>query len=542
VSPRNQKKFRRHTKIATTARMEDRKPSFLILLYCLVPASLVASKAEAVQYQVDDFTISVQSTLGYTLGARTAPLDNGALSLNNDDGDRNFRSGLMANRLQALEQVRISDGNYGLRGSFLAWIDTAYLQNNKNNSPATFNSTGIGPQSFPSGTVANEGRRIEPLALFVYGAEYFNNGNNKLSWQVGRQTITWGESLFSTTGLSGLQAPIDAYQGSLLPNPEAQALFLPTGAARFGYSIGSVQLEAYWQFEYEPDILSGVGSYFSSTDELGPGAERLLTGGGTAFLRAPDIRPANGLDQFGFAAHDTVGQYQFGLYFVRGIPKTPSLYTDRGALNPLNPAQSGKYVIAYAQPVNAYAVSASTVLLNGENIAGELSARTNQPLVSGPTFTSASPANYSNPLYAAGDVMNFVVNTIYITPPLPLMPNGATIEGELSANKVLSYTRKNALVPGNTSYGASFEVVFVPNWFPTSTVEIETPFGITNTFLGDSQYTGAAAGTSTYDVGVKAVYKNNYTLGLNYQRYAGPANRQALLDRDFVTAYMQLNF
>ena len=519
--------------------------------------------AAAATLKLGDFTITLQSTLGYTFGERTAPVNNELATLNSDDGDRNFRSGVIANRFQTLEQLNISDGDYGLRASALAYIDTVYLQNSKNNSPNTFNSFGIGPQGFPSGTVANEGRKIEPLALFIYGAEDFDGGNQKLSWQLGRQTITWGESLFSLDGISGLQAPVDAYQGDLLPNPQAQALFLPTGAFSAAYQFANgVSIDGYWQFEFEPDILPGVGSFFSTSDEIGPGAQRILAStiseGAASINRAPDIRPKNGLDQFGFAAHDSIGNYEVGAYFVRGIPKGPNVYTDvgeavvggvpvvtdPGVINLAHPngPQIGLYNIVYAQPVNAFALSASTLFMSA-NVAGEISDRINQPLISAPNVSSSDPANFNNPLYAIGNVVAAQLSTIYQSPPLPLMPNGGVLEAELNLSDVTSINKNRAnLVPGNTSEGGAFEAVWTPNWFPRSDLEIETPVGWTTTFLGDSQFDGSAAGTTTYDVGIEAIYKYNLTIGANYQRYAGPLDRQANLDRDFLTVYVQKTF
>lgn len=519
-----------------------------------------ASPARAATVQLGDYTVTLQSTLGYTFGVRTAPLDNEAININTDDGDRNFRSGVMASRFQTLEQFGIKKGDYGLRASALAYIDTKYLQDNKNNSPSTLNGYGFGPQGFPGGTVANEGRDFEPLALFLYGAESFAGGEQKLSWQLGRQTITWGETLFSLEGISGLQAPVDLYQAQLLPNPQAQALFLPTGAASVTYDFGSgISAAAYWQFEYKPNTVTGVGSYFSQFDFVGPGAQRILVplpspanmlyGPYGAFYRTADIRPANGLDQFGFSVHDTIGSYTLGAYFVRAVPKTPNVSITPGAPGPGAAGLSlGHYAIEYGLPANAYAISASTIFM-GANVAGEISGRTNQPLLSEAINSPGSNISYGNTDYARGDVVNADLSALYLTEPLPLMPNGTTIAGELTWNKVVSVTsHKTSLLPGNNSVGGSFEVTFTPAWYPRSDIEVQTPIGWTNTFLGDSQYgqtiyaAQATAGSSTIDMGVQAIYKNSLTLGANYQRYAGPPNRQALIDRDFVTVFVQKTF
>lgn len=523
-----------------------------------------AKVALAATQQLGDVTVTLQSTIEYTLGERTAPVDSAMYpssdpltSNNTDDGDRNFRYGIMENRIQALEQLGIVDGNYGLRASALTFLDGVYLQNNKNNSPSTFNAFDVGNQGFASGTVANVGRKFEPLAIFVFGSENFGNGNQKLSWQVGRQTITWGESLFSLNGIAGLQAPVDAYIGQSEPNPQAQALFLPTGAASVAYDFGNgITVDAYWQFEYEPDIVPSAGSYFSPADFVGPGAQRIIfspveNGIAESVYRGPDIRPSNGLDQFGFASHDTLGNFEVGAYFVRGISKVPNVYLNAPAFFAPHPAglEVGQYQLAYAQPTNAYAISASTLLF-GANVAGELSGRTNQPFMSGLSpYTSANPANYSNPLYASGNVINLDLSEIYLSSPLPLMPNGAQFISEFTFNDVVGAIKNEANeAAGSTREGAAFEAVFMPNWYPRSNVEVDMPVGWTAAIVGDPLYNNLGtkistnAGTGTIDVGLKAIYKANLTVGVNYQRYYGSPNQQALLDRDFATVYIQKTF
>lgn len=523
------------------------------LALCIMP--IAWSGARAATFTLNDgITVTLQTTLDYTGGIRTAPVDSQIATLNTDDGDRNFRSGVMANRLQTLEQLNVRDGDYGLRASAFAWLDTVYLQNSKNNSPNTFNSYGIGTKGFPSQTVANEGRRIEPLALFLYGTEYFDGGEQNLKWQIGRQTITWGEALFSLDGISGLQAPVDAYEGSLLPNPQAQALFLPTGAVSLNYNFGDGNsVAAYWQFEYEADILPGVGSYFSPADIVGPGAQRILASpideGAASLYRAPDITPANGLDQFGVSAHTRIGQYGIGAYFVRGIPKGPNVYVNAFARSSYKETPTGlsvgQYNLAYAQPVNAYALSFTALAFGNANVTGEISGRTNQPLVGSESlYTSSTPASYNHPLYPIGDVLDAQLSMIDLTPPLPLMPNGTSIAAELTMNKVLTVTRnRENLEPGRTAQGASFEITFEPSYYPLPNLEVEFPIGWTTAFYGKSQYDSTEnAGTGTIDVGITGVYRSVWTMGLNYQRYYGSASGEPYLDRDFATLFLQYSF
>lgn len=503
---------------------------------------MLPTPSQAMQWQAGQVTVTLQSTVGWTGGYRVSPIDNSYLSknINGDDGDRNFRHGVMANRFQDLEELNIRDGDYGLRGSFLAWIDTVYLHNNENNSPYTVNTYSTGPRGFPSATVANEGRRIEPLALFLYGAEYFDSGRERLSWQLGRQTITWGQTLFTFDGIAGLQAPIDYYQAATLPNPQAQALYLPTGAAQAAFMFANgISVDGYWKFEYMPSILPGVGSYFSASDITGPGASQYIQGyHGDPYPNAPrlaDRRPPNGLDQFGISLHDTIGNYTYGAYFVRAIPTTPGVVFQ--AQNIIK-----DYAQYYPDPVNAYGVSFSTTV-GQANVAGELSGRTNQPLSSSIVLGGPLPG-YGKVPYAKGDIVNASISTTFLTNPLPLFPNGIAISAETTFNDVVSVTaNRDNIVPGTTNDGGSTEMVLDPNWYPMPNLELDTPIGWSESYIGDSKFDGGEqAGTGTFNASMRFTYKANLQFGVNYQLYYGSINREPLVDRDFITVYINKTF
>jgi hypothetical protein len=267
-----------------------------------------------------------------------------------------------------------------------------------------------------------------------------------------------------------------------------------------------------------------------------------------SIYRGPDIRPSNGLDQFGFAAHGSYGVADFGLYFVRAIPKSPGLYVNAPNISPTGQAglNVGQYYEYYALPVNAYAVSTSAQVF-GANVGSEISVRTNQPFASEIEGPLVSVPTYNHQLYARGNVLNATLSAIEITPPLPLMPNGLTADAEVVMNEILGYSRfKENLQPGTTRGGGSFEATVTPDWFPIPGLEVDLPIGWTTTFLGDSAFTSSNAGTGTIDVGIKGIYKANLTFGVNYQRYYGTGTladpRQPDLDRDFVTVYVQRTF
>jgi hypothetical protein len=324
----------------------------------------------ATLYNNGTVTISLESTLSWTLGVRVAPTNSQLLAnKNNDDGDRNFRQGLVENRGDILEQLDIADGNYGFHGSFAAWLDTVYLHHNQNNSPSTYNS--FGPNdSFISATVNQQGRKFEPLTAYVFGSNYFNNGNQNLTWRFGRQTVLWGDSLFfGKDAIAGGQAPIDLYRAQAVADLQAQDLFLPTGSIYLSYDVNPhLTIQAYDNFEYEADQYPGVGSYFQFADFLAPGGQRVLIAnlgpaGDLSVYHGRDQTPANGFGQFGVAVRSHIGTVDLGAYYIRFDDKSAQVYefVNRNDIpTPANGGLSlGTYSLVYAQNINAFGISAS---------------------------------------------------------------------------------------------------------------------------------------------------------------------------------------
>ena len=560
-----------HVRTAPRLRKNLLRGSALVGLAVIAGISSDGPNAHAATlYNNGAVTISLESTLSWTVGVRTGSPNSQLLANpNGDDGDRNFRHGLVENRGDILEQLDIADGNYGFHGSFSAWLDTVYLQHNQNNSPSTYNN--FGPNnSFTSATVNRQGRRFEPLSAYIFGSEDFGNGNQNVTWRIGRQTVLWGDSLFfGKDAIAGGQAPIDLYRASTVADLQAQDLFLPTGSIYVSFAVNPfLTIQAYDNFEYEADQFPGSGSYFAANDFLSPGGERILIAptpaGELAVYHGHDQTPANGFGQFGVALRSHIGDVDVGAYYVRFDDKGPQVYAFSPAPGAPIPAKGGysvgTYSLVYPQNINVFGFSGSGTIMDA-NVAGEISGRTNMDLFSGPgiTIPYGEQANTTtHPRYAIGDTIDAQISTLYVTPALPLMPGGASIAAEAVWNKVLTVTEnKSALVPNRTSEGAAVEAVFTPtyyNFFPQT--EIDVPIGVTANIIGRSQYDpGMNAGTGLINLGVKAIYRQTWVVGMNYARYYGtptavPAasnnpsgtNGQPYIDRDFVSLYVQHTF
>lgn len=145
-----------------------------------------------------------------------------------DDGDRNFKRGLVSNRVDLFSEFDIAYKNMGLRLSGAAWYDDVYNRGNDNRS-ATVNSASVPAGRFTSGTRDMMGRKAELLDAFVY----FNSdemSETPFTVRVGRHSVLYGETLFfGANGIAGTQAPIDTIKLLSVPGSQFKEIIRPVG-------------------------------------------------------------------------------------------------------------------------------------------------------------------------------------------------------------------------------------------------------------------------------------------------------------------------
>jgi len=504
-------------------------------------------------YDSQDVTVNLETTVEYSNIYRVndpSAILAGPTNANGNDGDSNFRHGIVDNTFDIVPVFDIKVGNYGVHVSGEAYLDTPYLQKNKNNEPGTFNPYTTGSnRDFTSATRNINGENAELLDAFGYGTEYFGADNSQaITLKIGRQTLLWGQSLFFTSsGIAAGQAPVDIIKAQSLPNPQAQQLFLPVGQAAITYQPNAIlTFQAYYQFEWEPDTFQGSGAYFNSGDFLDKGGQRLILGPGVYAYRGKDNRPTHN-GQFGVSLQATLGNYDLGFYALRFDSKAPEIYL--GLPAPGQPANSaGTYHLVYPRDIAIYGTSLSTTV-GPANVGGEISGRTNMPLDSGIgllynplTFAPVVANASSHPLYAVGDTIDAQASAIYISPAIPFDPGGVSIDGEAQVGHLLEVTaNKSALAAGRDSTAGKFEVVISPTYYNVlPNLEVQFPIGISYNLFGRSQIDQTENHrTGTFSVGVSATYQTTWIAGLTYQDYLGAAN--TVLNADADRGYLSFN-
>jgi hypothetical protein len=523
--------------------------------------------ALAYDYQFNDgVDVNFINTLQYSVLERTAPespfFQN---SPNSNDGDNNLRAGIVSNRFDLLSKLDISYDNYGFDVSADSFYDTVYNQKTQNGDASTYNPVSTASDKFTSATRTQAGRNIELRNLFVYGSQIV--GNVPVTLRVGRLVNIFGESLFfANNGVAYGTAPIDIYRATEVPNTQAKDLFLPTGQVLLTVQpTNAISVTAYYQFEWEKYNFIPAGSYFSPADLLDAGGQRLIA----EPVGTPGLPPGTEADlyrgadqkglstgQFGIAVHydPATAAYDLGFYALQYNDSEPQIYIRPAAGFPTfipgrpNALEVGTYNLVFPNHIQIYGMSASTTY-GATNFAGEISARTNEPLESSVTVLPGESANNTNAmLYAKGDTLHYQASAIYLGTASPLW-QGCSWLTEAAGDNLLGFTENRGAF--NRSYqhmALGFRTVFTADYFHVLPgFDLAVPVGLGWNFMGlapDTQgfnITGIDRG-GDLTIGLTGTYHDVWTGGISYTRYIAPPNRDVYADRDFVQFNVERSF
>lgn len=540
-------------------------------------AVLVLCSQAAHAFQVDtgnpDFKLRWDNTVKYSAAWRTqnpsSKLTQGQVALNQDDGDRAFNKGLISNRTDILSELDLSFQSFGARLSGAAWYDTEYQNDNDNDDPARANQRSVAYDEFTDDTRHLHGGDGELLDAFVYW-----NGEvaeRATSVRAGRHGLIWGESLFfGANGIAGGMAPVDVVKAQSVPNTQFKEITRPVNQLSGTFQLtDDVSLGAFYQLEWEQTRLPGAGSYFSTSDTIGEGNERLIVGapfpaflGGNpsspaAFFHGND-KEARSSGQGGLQLKYSAETVEYGLYAIQYHDKTPKLYLkpSTGAPN-FATGQIGEYYWVYPEDIRALGASFSTTM-DEYSFAGEASMRWNMPLVSnGQTVLPGVVAdNDDDALYAVGRTAHVNLNVLASFGPNFLARESGFV-GEIAWNRLLNVTKNRAaLDPNATDDGLGFKMVYTPTYRQLfSGIDISIPLGVSYFPLGKSAVVSSFGPDNGGDIniGITATYLDRVTAGLTYTHYYGAEDtnlnalsqfnyKQSLKDRDYLAFSVKTTF
>lgn len=517
-----------------------------------------------------DLKMRWDNTVKYSAAWRVKGLDEAiAADVNLDDGDRNFKKGLVSNRVDLFSEFDLTYKNImGVRISGAAWYDDVYNRSN-DNPGGTANVFSVPQNEFTDSAKRIMGRKAEFLDAFVF---LRNDPSAATAYTVraGRHSVLYGESLFfGSNGIANAQSPVDLIKLLSVPSSQFKEIIRPVGQVSTQIQLSPrVSVGAYYQYEWEKTRLPASGSYLSDADFVGPGAERFLvspSAAGPAFFVTEQSARDSGQGGLQLRFRPSAWDVEFGLYAARYHDKGPQLYVRPTGLPPEpGTLRVGDLQQVYAEDIKTYGASFSTVL--GEaNVAGEMSYRTNAPLVSDPqvALPGVVADGRDNPFFAVGKTAHAQVSFIYLLGNSPLW-DGAELLGEVAWNRRLSVTKNPAAIDPNTTRDAwALRILFVPQFFQVFPgVDLTMPIGIGYNPSGRSsavfKFNGGVEKGGDFSIGLTADYAKKVKAGVTYTHFYGrtgpflePTNAfgaqrlsydQSLKDRDFISLSVQMTF
>ncbi len=512
-----------------------------------------------------DTVLDVATTLRWGGAWRVKDRDSKLVSdINSDDGDRNFDKGdMINNQFSAIMDIELRyKDTYGFFLRPKAFYDFAYRDGNSNNSPITNNNGPVwgGPlhdnDDFMDQTKDQLRDKVEILDAYAYGE--FNPLGHAFNLRVGRQVVSWGESIFLLNSISSAQSPVDA-TAAHNPGTELRDIFLPVGQVYGQLDLSeNLTLEAYYQWEWDENRIDEAGSYFSTDDYLFRAGKRYLVPVDLSYGLAASIDStgrdlAKNSGQWGAALRylvPSLDDTEFGLYYINYHDKMPELigsfsggtpYLDWTTLVPgpdgelLNLVDSSSYKIKYAQNIHLVGASFGTVLFD-TNVSGEVSYRSNQPVM------VADPNNILEFSYNRAHVLQGQVSFIHImSQRLALIWDDATLLGEVGFNRVDG--EDGDLIDDSFAWGGTVELDMT--WFNLLLPKLDLTVPVVYQFNphGTSPVLGTfSEHNDSLGVSLNFTYRSVYQVGFGYTTYIGKPEDNKLTDRDFVSMNFKYTF
>ena len=204
----------------------------------------------------------------------------GSFSPNGDNGNLNFNKGDIVHATAKITSdlsFNLYDFNVFVRG--LALFDDKYSDFEQTHPDTTFQPRHDG---FSKAGEDRLGMDVRLLDYFV--SRTFEFADRQINIKVGNQVLNWGESSFLlANSLNSINPPDQARLR--VPGFDIKELSQPQGMLVINAELFSgINLETFYQYEWQPVIADPVGSFFSQSDLLGEGAAYAML----SFSKAPE--------------------------------------------------------------------------------------------------------------------------------------------------------------------------------------------------------------------------------------------------------------
>jgi hypothetical protein len=569
------------------------------------------STSLAVDFNQGDLHGSFDTTVSYgqsyRMQSRASELTgiaNGgtAFSVNGDDGNLNYDSGLISSTMKFTSELDLRYKNFG------AFIRGTGFKDFRNDDR---NDTERTPLSDKAMELVGEDLKL----LDAYIWSDFNLGQMPFNIRLGEQVLSWGESTFIQNSINTIN-PVDVSK-LRVPGAELKEALVPVGIVSASAGLtDSFTLEGFYQYDYERVLIDPTGSYFSTNDFVGYGGTCAVLGFGLPLLgpgvstdypllgigssatacdlglpfaapRAGDDRPEEG-GQYGAALRwfsSLLNNTEFGFYFINYHSRLPLINAFQAAAPGV--ASTAAYQIGYPEDIKLYGISFNTELgTTGWALQGEYSFRSDAPLqIDDAELLLAalgSPANQLGVTWAPGssfipgfirrDVSQFQMTASRIFGPM-LKASQAILVTEFAVTHIHDMPDRNTLrleAPGTNLPGpflgldrTGFGLGVQPNGdFADATswgyrivgrLDYNNVVGSINLHpriewrhdvSGITPGPGGnfVEGAKVVTAGLGATYQNVWQADLSYTSFFGAGSQNLLLDRDFLSLSVSYSF
>ena len=233
--------------------------SVSVLAFCSL---LWPGQAGAVDLSSGEVEASLDTTLSYGVTFRVADRDEVQIAKTNDnDGNLNYDRGVVSNAFKFTSELDIGYRNLGL------FVRASGLYDMENESGTRART----PLSDDAKALI--GKDLDVLDAYVTGA--FDLGEAALDVRLGKHVLNWGESTFIQNGINALN-PFDVSKLRVPGSELREALLAVPLASASVSATPNLSMEGFYQIGWEKTEIDPVGSFFSVTDYVGPGADKAV--------------------------------------------------------------------------------------------------------------------------------------------------------------------------------------------------------------------------------------------------------------------------
>lgn len=529
----------------------------------------------------------------YSREANLIGIANGgtARSVNGDDGNLNYDSGLVSGTAKFTTELDLSYKSSGIFVRAFGFNDAQTDDTSR---------TLLTPKA---------SRLVEKNVVLrdAYFWHEFNIGNMPSELRIGEQVLSWGESTFIQNSINTIN-PVDV-SSLRSPGSELREALVPVGIVSASLGLtNNLSAEVFYQYDWEQTVIDPSGSYFSTNDFVGDGGVFLVGAGQGSVIdytgcptactpqavnariatRTGNIEPEEG-GQYGVAIRLYVPELndtEFGFYHINYHSRLPIINgvvgTAAGNLT------DTKYQLSYPEDIKLYGLSFNTQV-GSVALQGEYSFREDAPLQVDDVEILAATLNAgvissqltTNPgTFAAGDfiqghiernVSQFQMTATKIFGQV-LKADQAVILGEWAITHIHNMPSKSTLLleaPGihssgnpnnagtlshtleelenfadSTSWGYRLAGRLEYNNALFNAINLQPRFAWQHDVSGITPGPGGnfVAGRKTLSLGVRAVYQNQWEVDLSYTGYLGDNRQHLLNDRDFTAFSIKYSF